>query len=320
MVAVHAQTAPPAQTASPAPQAAPAGQNAAIAGTWQGTLQVPNASLRIVAKFTNDGGTLKGTMYSIDQGGQPIPASSASFADGTLKFAISAIDGKYEGKLGGDGKSIAGTWTQGGGNPLPLVLVRATPETEWAIPEPRPEVPAMPASADPGVEVATIKPTSPDERRKGFIWNGRELQAINYTLSDLICTAYNLQPKQIANEPDWMTTEKFDITVQPDMAGRPSLKQSQGMARKLMADRFQLKVHQDKKEMAAFVLTVVGEPKMTKNTGHPNAGEGLFVWTDRHAACAQRAHGGFSRSCCSRRCSIARSWIRRDSTGGGTSR
>ena len=34
--------------------------------------------LRIVAKFSNHGGALKATMYSIDQGGQLIPAASAS--------------------------------------------------------------------------------------------------------------------------------------------------------------------------------------------------------------------------------------------------
>ncbi len=42
-----------------------------------------------------------------------------------LKYAIQAIDGSYEGKMSGDGKSIAGTWTQGP-SPLPLLFERAT--------------------------------------------------------------------------------------------------------------------------------------------------------------------------------------------------
>jgi uncharacterized protein (TIGR03435 family) len=248
-----------------------------IEGTWQGTLHIPNGqALRTVLKVTQDAkGALSANFYSIDQGGQPFPVSSISFDGGVLKYAIQPFDLKYEGKISGDGNSVTGASVQGGSS-LPLVFERATPATEWSIPEPRPQVPPMPADADPGVQVATIKPTKPDEQRKGFIWDGHALQVINFSLAELMCTAYNLQPKQIAGAPDWMTSDKFDMTVQPDMPGRPSLKQSQSMAKKLMADRFQLKVHEDKKEMSAFVLTVNGTPKMTKSTAAADAGEGLF--------------------------------------------
>jgi uncharacterized protein (TIGR03435 family) len=273
-----AATPPPAATPSPTATAPPAPQtpapSAPIDGTWQGTLHA-GQNLRIVAKFSNDGGTLKATMYSIDQGGQPIAASSASFAGGVLKFKIQAIDGSYEGKLSADGKSVAGTWTQGG-NPLALALEKATPATEWTIPEARPEMPPMSADAKPGVEVATIKPSKPDAQGGGFIWDGREIKVINNTLAALISTAYNVQSKQIVGAPDWVFSEKFDITIQPDMTGRPSLKQAQGMARQLMADRFQLKIHNDKKELPAYVLTAIpGPPKMTKDTADPTQ-EGLF--------------------------------------------
>jgi uncharacterized protein (TIGR03435 family) len=267
---VQAQNQPSAQL-PPAAQA-PA-QKAAIDGTWQGTLHA-GRDLRIVVKFSSDGGALKATMYSIDQGGQPIAASAASLAGNVVQFKIQMIEGSYDGKLSGDGKSISGTWTQGG-NPLTLVLERATPATEWTIPEPRPEMPPMSADANPGVEVATIKPARPDAQGGGFIWDGRELKAINNTLASLICTAYNLQSKQIVGAPDWVFSEKFDVTAKPDMAGRPSLKQAQGMTRQLLADRFQLKFHRDKKEMAAFVLTSLeGPPKMTQDTTDPTQ-EGL---------------------------------------------
>ena len=43
------------------------------------------------------------------------------------------IGGSYEGKLSADGKSIAGTWSQGL-KPLPLNFERATAETAWEIP------------------------------------------------------------------------------------------------------------------------------------------------------------------------------------------
>src|SRR5215831_19218507 len=107
---------------SAASQAAPAATARKIDDTWQGTLHVPQAGrdLRIVVKVKKDDkGALQVSNYSIDQGGAEMKADSASFEDGVLKFAIQGIDGKYEGKMSGDGKSIAGTWMQGPGS-LPL--------------------------------------------------------------------------------------------------------------------------------------------------------------------------------------------------------
>ena len=46
-----------------------------LTGTWQGTLALPNGKeLRTVIKVTKaDGNALRGTMFSIDQGGGGIP-------------------------------------------------------------------------------------------------------------------------------------------------------------------------------------------------------------------------------------------------------
>ena len=99
-----------------------------IADTWQGTLHA-GKDLRVVAKISKaDGGGLKAVFYSIDQGGQAIPANTVTLEGATVKFAITAISGSFEGKLSADGKTIAGTWTQGP-NPLTLNLERATPDT-----------------------------------------------------------------------------------------------------------------------------------------------------------------------------------------------
>jgi uncharacterized protein (TIGR03435 family) len=49
------------------------------------------------------------------------------------------------------------------------------------------------------------------------------------------------------------------------------------MIQKLLADRFQLKFHKDKKELSAYVLSVAKTgSKMTKDTGDPNGLPGLF--------------------------------------------
>lgn len=287
-----AQTPAQPQTQTPAPAAAPAAQTPAqtpapdqtpasktgIEGTWQGTLHIPTGgSLRTVLKITRTpAGALSATFYSIDQGGQGIPTSSISFDAGTLKYAIQFIDLTYQGKMSADNNSITGSSTQGG-NALPLVFERATPETAWTIPEPPPRLPPMAADADPSFQVATIKPTKPDEQRKLLVVRGREFMTVNLTVADLIKFAYDVQEKQIAGAPDWVMSEKYDINAQPDVPGTPNSEQLKIMIRKLLADRFQLKFHKDQKEMSAYVLTV-GEkgPKMTKETNNPNNLPGLF--------------------------------------------
>jgi bla regulator protein blaR1 len=214
--------------------------------------------------------------YSIDQGGAGMTATSANFKDGVFTFGIQAIDGAYEGKMSGDGKSIAGNWTQGP-NPLPLLMERATPATAWAIPEPPPKLPPMAADADPSFEVATVKPSQPDRPGKMFGVQGSHFRTINTTLTDLITFAYGVQQKQVVGAPSWMDTDKWDIEAQPDVAGAPNRKQVATMVQKLLTDRFQLKFHKDEKELPAYVLTVAKTGnKMTKSDADPNQLPALF--------------------------------------------
>ena len=239
-----------------------------IVGTWQGTLHLPNTSLRVVLKVTKTPtGALGATFYSIDQGGgQGIPTTSVSFEGGTLKFGIQLFDAAYEGIASGDGNSITGMWKQGG-NSLPLVFERSTPATEWTIPEPPARVPPMAADAKPGIEVATVKPSKPDEQARLITFRGREIVIIGFTLNDIIKFGYNVQEKQLINGPDWMGTERFDVNVQPDQPGTPNPDQFRMVLQKVVTDRFAFKFHSDKKELSAYVLTVGKDgPKMTKST------------------------------------------------------
>lgn len=247
-----------------------------IAGTWQGTLHLPNHDLRTVLKIAESpGGKLSATFYSIDQGGQGIATSSVSFQNGVLQFAIQFIGLSYDGKMSSDGNSITGTSTQMG-HSLPLIFERATPETAWTIPPPPPQVAPMAADANPGVEVATIKPTEPGKNATYFTWRGDRLVIAGFTLDGLIKQAYDVQDKQILGGPEWMNTEKFDLEIKPDVPGAPSLTQIADVMKKLLADRFQLKLHTEQKIMSAYVLRVAKDgPKMTKN---PSTGglPGLF--------------------------------------------
>jgi uncharacterized protein (TIGR03435 family) len=254
----------PVQTA-----VAVASERDGIAGTWQGTTHTPDShNLRVVLKIEKDAqGKLSATYYNLDQNGPPmaaIAADSVTFEGGTLRLTNNFPGLTYEGKISADGNSISGTITTMAS--MPLMLERATPDTEWAIPAPPPKIPAMAADVHPAFEVATIKPAPPDAQSAMFRIRGGELVVENQSLSDLIKFAYDVEDKQIAEGPGWMGTDKWDINAKPDAPGMPNQAQTREMLQKLLAERFSLKVHEEKRQMAAYALTVSKDgPKLTKS-------------------------------------------------------
>jgi uncharacterized protein (TIGR03435 family) len=190
-------------------------------------------------------------------------------------MAIPSLNGNYEGKLSGDGNSIAGTWTQGA--QLPLNLARATPETAWAIPEPPPPPKRMAPDANPAFEVATIKPSDPAHPEQIITLRGAEVITTNVTVHDLINLAYWLHPKQLSGGPAWIETEKFDMTGKPDEPGQPNVDQMKVMIQKLLADRFQLKFHREKRELPAYVIRPAKTgAKITRSQEDPKGLPGWF--------------------------------------------
>jgi uncharacterized protein (TIGR03435 family) len=227
-----------------------------LSGNWQGTLKA-NKDLRIIVNFykgTKDAWSAK--MYSIDQGAQPIEATSVVRQGSSIKVVVDAIGGTFDGKVSDDGKTMTGTWTQGP-QPLPLVLVRSTTETAWEIPPPPPPPKLLPADADPSFAVATIKPNpsgAPSLQR--LTTDGHGFVVRNASLGDLISFAYNVQMKQIVGGPGWMDEDRYDLDARQDQDGLANDKQLRSMVRKLLEDRFKLTVHHEQRELAAFVLTV----------------------------------------------------------------
>ncbi len=248
-----------------------------LVGTWQGALALPNGKeLRLVFKIPKvDAPPQKGTAYSIDQGGVAIPISPITIQGKDVKMMIPMIGGSYEGKLEADNQTITGNWKQGP-QPMALVIKRVKPEEAWEIPEPPPPPKPMAASEVPEFEVATIKPSKPDQQGKGITVRGRQFVTINTSLNDLITFVYGLHAKQISGGQAWMDSERFDITAQPKGEGQPNEKQLKTMIQKLLAERFKLTFHREKKEQSVYAVTVAkGGSKLTKSEGDPNGLPGL---------------------------------------------
>jgi uncharacterized protein (TIGR03435 family) len=129
----------------------------------------------------------------------------------------------------------------------------------------------MAVNAHPEFEVATIKPSDPNNDGVDFRNEGRHVSTHNTTVIALISYAYGVHGKQIAGGPEWVSTSKYDTDGVPDVAGEPNMKQTQEMYQKLLADRFKLTFHHEKRELPVYALTVgKSGPKLTKSQGDPN--------------------------------------------------
>ncbi len=250
-----------------------------ITGTWQGTLKVNGTNgsvdLRTVMKISRaDNEGLKGVFYSIDQDPTPVAMTSITLKGTAVKVSIVLLNGTFDGTLSGDGDAISGKWTQGG-RALPLNLVRATDQTAWTIPEP-PPVPMMSTSAKPEFTVATIKPSRPDAPRGGYGFRGQDVTTTNVTVNWMIKLAYNMHAHQITGGPAWLDSAKYDTVGRPDTPGQPSRDQMKLMIQGLLADRFQLKFHIEKREMPVYAMVVLKTgAKLTASAGDPNAFPGI---------------------------------------------
>jgi uncharacterized protein (TIGR03435 family) len=105
----------------------------------------------------------------------------------------------------------------------------------------------------PQFEVASIKPNVNGTESEFEVAPGGRLVAINRTLSDLIFQAYKLRPYQIPHDPEWITSDHYDIEAKAD--GNPSYNEMMVMFQNLLQDRFNLKVHWGMMEQPVFLIT-----------------------------------------------------------------
>lgn len=127
-------------------------------------------------------------------------------------------------------------------------------------------VPTMAPGAKPGYEVATIKPSQPDEQRAVQVVGARLVTRAT-SLVDLMMFAYGVHPSQIANGPEWMKAEKFDVVIQPNLPGRPSTAQMRSIVQQVLRDRFKLEFHHAQRELPVYRLVAVkGGPKLAATT------------------------------------------------------
>src|SRR5262245_55761158 len=114
---------------------------------------------------------------------------------------------------------------------------------------------AAQSTTPPAFEVASIKPNTSGEMssRSGTRAGGRYI-GTNMTLKGMVMQAYGLQDFQVTGGPGWVETDRYDINAK----GEENVPERQIwlMLQSLLAERFKLKVHREKKESGIYSLVV----------------------------------------------------------------
>ena len=127
-------------------------------------------------------------------------------------------------------------------------------------------------------EVASVKPNPSMSSDVSVNRSpGGGLDAVNVPARALITIAYSLRDQQLIGAPGWLDVERYDIHAKAP-AGEPEAQFNDKSAgermrlrlRALLADRFQLVLHEDTREMPVYALTI------GKNGIHP----ALKRWQD----------------------------------------
>jgi uncharacterized protein (TIGR03435 family) len=80
------------------------------------------------------------------------------------------------------------------------------------------------------------------------------LTITNANLRMLVRFAYNIDDAQIVGGPPWMNSDRYDIVAKGE--GNATTDQLREMLQTLLADRFDLKVHRETKELPVYALLV----------------------------------------------------------------
>jgi uncharacterized protein (TIGR03435 family) len=103
-------------------------------------------------------------------------------------------------------------------------------------------------------EVASITRNDSGETRMMIApLPGARFQARNAHLAQLLQFAYGLRDYQLVGGPDWMRSERFDITAIAAGGGTPDIP---SLVRSLLADRFKLVARRDTQQQPVYLLTL----------------------------------------------------------------
>jgi uncharacterized protein (TIGR03435 family) len=155
------------------------------------------------------------------------------------------------------------------------------------------------SQTQPSFEVVSVRPCQPNDPRGSLRPESGGTRYVGrcVALRGVLWTVYSLNSDQVVGGPNWIDNDRFYIE---GVAPRPSsVDELHTMMQQLVAERFNLRFHREKKEVDAYVLTMEkGGPKNLREHPATNAteiaidqkieqrGERIFheVWTVRSSS------------------------------------
>ncbi len=135
------------------------------------------------------------------------------------------------------------------------------------------------AAGGQSFEVASIRPhvftNGSGAGRSGISTSGNRVTASIVTLNRLIMEAYDVKEYQISGGPSWSAQRASSFDVSAVAAGDGTLTQerSRPMLQSLLADRFQLTLHRETKELPVYALVVAKNgPRLKQSAPDAKAG------------------------------------------------
>jgi uncharacterized protein (TIGR03435 family) len=122
--------------------------------------------------------------------------------------------------------------------------------------------PCQELAQGPAFEVASITPCKPGTPEPPgehagmvrFTSPGGRFRASATTLKFLLEWAYDIQPSQHSGGPSWIETDRYDFVAKAE--GNATDDQMKLMAQTLLAERFRLKLHRERRMLPVYVIAV----------------------------------------------------------------
>lgn len=130
-----------------------------------------------------------------------------------------------------------------------------------------------------------VSPHRADISLGGGVLRGERYEIRNATMVDLVLLAYGLDENKligrplwltdsltakVAGGPDWLNFDRFDVVARAPRATSPE--DLRLMLQSLLADRFKLQLHRDKRSVQGYVLKAGPKPLLKKSSGDSATG------------------------------------------------
>jgi uncharacterized protein (TIGR03435 family) len=148
------------------------------------------------------------------------------------------------------------------------------------------------ATTAPSFEVASIRPHNPTNRCCSLTnAGGGRMSAVGLTVKALVGAAYHVRDFQIFGGPSWINSEQFDIEAKAATVTDMTPERSPLLLQQLLADRFHLRVHTEKRDLPTYELVIANNGHKLRAMPPPEAvapgtadtgpgQSGVFRWTN----------------------------------------